>query len=259
MLRRQVWDYQPDIVVLVMTTNNDVTDNSRVFKNSDIPYFVYQGDKLVLDDSFLRSRTFRLRHSALDRFLNRVRDHLRVAQAVDNAQIAIRTYMISRRAQNGSPQARQAQGETPKKLQEVSIDNQIYREPDGAAWKEAWRVTEGLIALVRDEVKSKGAKFLVVTASNAIQVHPDPSTRQSFMRLLGVNDLFYPDRRVKALCDSSGIPVLNLAPALQAYAEQHQVFLHGSGSFLGDGHWNRLGHAVSGEMIARKICEEMAQ
>jgi hypothetical protein len=266
-LRQCVWDYQPDIVVLVMTTNNDVTDNSRVFKKSDIPYFVYQDDKLVLDDSFQRSRTFRLRSSTVNRFLNRVRDHLRVIQAIDEAQIAIKTYMTSKRAQPNSLKNERAQNESPEpqaqketsRLEEVGIDNQVYREPESREWVDAWRVTEDLIVLMRDEVKSKGAKFLVVTASNAIQVHPSPQARQAFMRLLGVNDLFYPDLRIRALSEREGIPVLNLAPALQAYAEQHQLFLHGTGRQIGNGHWNPLGHRVAGEMIAEKLCEGMAQ
>ena len=45
----------------------------------------------------------------------------------------------------------------------------IYVEPRDENWKEAWRITEGLIQRMRDEVKEKGAKFLLVTLSNAIQ------------------------------------------------------------------------------------------
>ena len=67
-LREKVWDYVPDIVLLAMTTNNDITDNLRALKRTEeIPYFVYRNDQLTLDDSFRESRTFQLRHSALNR------------------------------------------------------------------------------------------------------------------------------------------------------------------------------------------------
>ena len=40
-LREQVWSYSPDVVLLAVTTNNDVLDNSRALKLTDeIPYFV---------------------------------------------------------------------------------------------------------------------------------------------------------------------------------------------------------------------------
>jgi hypothetical protein len=46
-LRERVWKYSPDIVMLAVTTNNDVIDNSRALKKTDkIPYFVYRDNQL---------------------------------------------------------------------------------------------------------------------------------------------------------------------------------------------------------------------
>jgi hypothetical protein len=98
---------------------------------------------------------------------------------------------------------------------------------------------------------------VVVTLSNGIQVFPEPHGREVFMQRLGVTDLFYPDRRIRALCEREGVNVITLAPALQTYAEQHKVFLHGFGKEIGNGHWNTLGHRVAGEMLADKLCEAM--
>src|SRR3982751_4147655 len=51
-LRSKVWDYSPDLVILAVCTGNDITDNSRAFKKTEIPYFVYRdGEHLVLDNS----------------------------------------------------------------------------------------------------------------------------------------------------------------------------------------------------------------
>jgi hypothetical protein len=47
-LRDKVFDYEPDIVLLAFTTNNDVTDNSRALKRTDeIPYFLMREGALV--------------------------------------------------------------------------------------------------------------------------------------------------------------------------------------------------------------------
>ncbi|HWS52563.1 MAG TPA: SGNH/GDSL hydrolase family protein, partial [Pyrinomonadaceae bacterium] len=63
-LRERVWPYAPDVVLLAVTTNNDLTDNTRALKGTnEIPYFVLRGDRLVLDDSFRREPAFRWRRS----------------------------------------------------------------------------------------------------------------------------------------------------------------------------------------------------
>jgi hypothetical protein len=130
----------------------------------------------------------------------------------------------------------------------------VYREPSDGVWEEAWLVTEDLIVLMRDEVEARGAKFLVVTLSNGGQVHPKPAAREEFARRVAANDLFYPDLRIRKLGERVGFTVLNLAPALQAYAESRGVFLHGFGSDLGNGHWNEAGHRAAGELLAEHLC-----
>ena len=53
------------------------------------------------------------------------------------------------------------------------------------------------------------------------------------------------------------IPVITLAPDLQQLAEQSNTFLHGFGQDLGNGHWNPAGHRAAGELLAKKLCEEV--
>ncbi|MDX6269681.1 MAG: hypothetical protein QOD28_904 [Acidobacteriota bacterium] len=281
-LRERVWDYAPDVVLLAMTTNNDITDNLRVFKKAEeIPYFVYRDGRLALDDSFRESRTFRLRHSSLNRAGRWIRSRLRVIQAFHQGHYALKNYLASLRAPAAQTNdGANAQGHNGANAQatnatsgsndnnaaptaaisdELGIDNLIYREPADAAWQEAWRVTEGLLRIMRDEVRGHGAHFMVVTLSNGVQVHPRPEARAAFLKRVGATDIFYPDARLKSLGDREGFPVLTLAPLLQQYAEQRQIFLHGFGRDLGNGHWNAEGHRVAGELLAQKICELAGQ
>lgn len=256
-LRDYAWDYAPDLVLLALTTNNDISDNSRALKKTDeVPYFVYKDGELVLDDSFRSSSAFRLRQSTLNRLGKWIRDNSRVIQLVHQAHHVLKTYLASRQTTKQN-----ASNESPNRveqLQEVGIDNLVYRPPADPVWTDAWRVTEGLVVLMQKEVKSKGAKFLVVTLSNAIQVHPDASMRTLFMRRIGINDLFYPDLRIKNLGKREGFAVLTLAPVLQSYAEKDHLFLHGFGGGLGNGHWNQSGHRLAGELIAEKLCQGIA-
>jgi hypothetical protein len=278
-LRGKVWDYAPDLVLLAVTTNNDITDNSRALKRTDeIPYFVFRDGRLALDDSFRDTRAFQLRSAAASRLGAWIRDSSRVVQAIHQGQYAIKNYLAGRRAKKAAaavaPQrAPDVKAPTAEKgraagvdasdlaawSDEIGIDNLIYHEPLNEVWRDAWRVTEGLIVEMRDEVRARGALFVVVTLSNGIQVHPDPAAREAFMRRAGATDLFYPDKRIESLGAREGFTVFTLAPELQLYAERNRVFLHGFGAELGNGHWNAEGHRVAGELLTRKLCDLLAK
>ena len=111
---------------------------------------------------------------------------------------------------------------------------------------------------MRDEVEARGARFLVVNLSMGIQVNPDVAVRSAYARALGVKDLFYPERRLQLLGERDHIDVLSLAPTLLDYAERNDVILHGFAQDhkRSDGHYNKVGHRVAGETIARHLCGE---
>ena len=272
-VRRHVFDYSPDLVLLAFTTNNDVTDNSRALKRADeMPYFVLSDGRLTLDDSFRDSRPFRLRKSVPSRAGAWLRDNSRVLQALNHAHYAFKGYLARRRARAAAEQARQQQrppqtatqpgaqtAATPiANVGDIGVDNLVYREPVDATWAEAWRVTEALLVEMRDEVERRGARFFVVTLSNGPQVLPDPAARESFVSRFGATDLFYPDLRLRALGERHNFTVFNLAPELQAYAEQRRLYLHGFGADMGNGHWNADGHRAAGHLLAQKLCAELS-
>src|SRR6266481_7555898 len=67
-LRQKVWDYSPDLVVLGVTTHNDVSDNSRALsKTEQVPYFTLRNGELVYDASFRDSKAYQRRDSKLNR------------------------------------------------------------------------------------------------------------------------------------------------------------------------------------------------
>lgn len=262
-LHEKVLKYSPDLVLLAMTTNNDITDNSRVLKKTDeVPYFVYRDGQLTLDDSFKQSRGFQFSNSTLGRFAAWWRTNSRVVAAVVQAQRGFKVLMASWRAKRAAKSAPAPTTNTNEKpdlfsrADELGTDNLVYLEPTNAVWNDAWHVTEQLVLRMRDDVTRSGAKFLVVTLSNGPQVLPDPRAREYFMQRFGIADLFYPDNRIKTLGEREGISVITLAPELQEYAERNNVFLHGFGSNIGNGHWNIEGNRVAGQLIAKKICED---
>jgi len=259
-LRQKVWDYSPDIVMLAFTTYNDVYDNSRALsKTQDVPYFTYRNGELVDDASFRDSSAYQWRDSKLSKLGRWFHDHLRLVQLVHYAQFVGKVRLTEWRDRRAAPAAPTQTGTDEKRPEptaaEIGMENMTYLEPSDDNWSEAWHVTEGLIGQMRDEVSHRGARFMVVTLSNAIQVYPDPVARQNFMKHIGVSTVFYPNERLRALASREQIDFFDLAEPMQVYAEQNKVFLHGFGSDLGgNAHWNPAGHRLAADLISQHVC-----
>lgn len=251
-------EYAPDIVLLLVTTGNDITDNREALKLTDeIPYYVFRNGELTLDNSFLESKSFRWHASAANRFTEWFRDHLRTVQLLYFVHMVAKQKLSDWRNQRPTTDQTPAATQTaPAAKPPIDVVNMIYLEPADENWREAWRVTEALIEKLNGEVRATGAKFLMVLGTNTIQVAPDPAVRQRFLDYLGARDLLYPNRRLRTLGDNDQIDLLDLVPPMQAYAEQHRAFLHGFGKDLGNGHWNADGHRVAAELIAEKMCQQ---
>jgi hypothetical protein len=258
-VRQKVWDYSPDIVLLTFTTYNDVYDNSRALsKSEEVPYFVYRNGELIYDTSFRDSKTYRQRDSRLNRLGRWIHNQLRTVQLIHYVQFVAKLHFTDWRNKRKLAQTQSQSAEKPpaiRNAEDIGIDNMIYVEPRDEAWKEAWSVTEGLVKQIGSEVNQKGAKFLLVTLSNAVQVYPNQAVRQRFLQHVGTGTMFYPNLRLKALADREQIDFLDLAQPMQSYADQNKVFLHGFGSDLGNGHWNADGHRLAADLIAQHICK----
>jgi hypothetical protein len=247
LLETRVWQYSPDMIVLLFTPGNDVRDNSRAlnrYRAQPLPYFVFREDRLVLDDSLVTERNhtlaFRLQNSFPGRWFERLRNNLRVLGLF---------YTVREALLSPQPADRNRPGE-------LGLDIEVYRPPETREWEDAWRVTETLVVKMRDAVEAHGAKFLLVNGSAGIQVNPDEETRRQFMTTIGVNNLFYSDERLTARAQAAHLTLLTLAPSLQDYASRNHVFVQGTKESGGRGHWNELGHQIVGELIAKEICRQ---
>lgn len=245
LLRDKVLKYSPDAVVLLITSNNDITDNSRELKRTPIPYFVENSGELVLDNSFRDEKRFVAKNSAIGRMGLWLRNRLRVVQAIDEFSTKFKYWYKGKfRVSAAAP------------VGEVGIDNEIYREPANETWQSAWRITERLIEEMQRSTAASGSRFYLVTATNGVQVLPDINQRETFARALGAEDLSYPNRRIAKLAESAGIASIDLVPVLGEHAASNKLFLHGFENNLGYGHWNQSGHRVAGEAVASFLCTQ---
>jgi hypothetical protein len=253
-LRREVWRYQPDVVLLAFYTGNDVRNNARPLEQDPLrPYFtVDAAGRLALDDSFRAAAGYRLRQTLAARLGYAAYDHLRLLQLAKQGKGVVDGWIGAARARS------KERGEGEEALQELGLDNAVYSPPRDPDWRDAWRVTEAMIAAMRDDAAAHRVRFGVVLLTTGIEVHPDPAVRAVFMRKLGLPDLFYPGRRLAAFGQAAGIPVLDLGPPLQQLATREHLFLHGfANTAPGQGHWNPRGHAAAAPLIAAWLCREL--
>jgi hypothetical protein len=256
-LRSRVWAYQPDVVVLAFLTGNDVRNNSRELERDPLkPYFVLRDGRLVLDDSFQRSPQWVTMQQPAWLVRRWLLQHTHLAQVVFETYQSWRARIDTVPAASAQPVAAQADDDGMDG-QEAGLDDRVYQPPTTDAWVDAWAVTEALIRAMHDDVQARGARFLLATLSNGIQVHPDPAARQRFQDRLGLTTLFYPDMRLRAFAAAQGIPHVTLAPALQRVAEASQQSLHGFGKARARsaGHWNEDGHHAAGQILTTAVCD----
>jgi hypothetical protein len=233
------WQYSPDLVMVAFYTANDVRNNSRALEKSAYrPYFVFKGDKMVLDNRFRELPDY-----APDR-IAWIRKRNDIINASRTVQLLRTSY---NRLKNPAPVKAVPAGA------EAGINYDVYRPPKNHDWREAWRVTEQVLRLMHRDTKAKGAELWLTTLTSGIQVHPDMALRQQVMDRLGVKDLTYPDRRLRRFAVQRGIASISLVDPLQKYVARTKEFLHGFND-KGKGHWNATGHRLGGEIMAQRIC-----
>lgn len=243
-LKHKVWKYSPDLVLVAVTTGNDVSDNYRPLRRAnDIPYYVYDGPDLVLDSSFLATRGYRQR-TLWTRRLSWVVQHSRLFQ------------LLNRVRHNWRKRERQEANAGGIPGDEVGLRDEVQLPPSTPEWREAWRVTEGILRLMHEECRKQGTPFALVTLTRGIQVTPLREKKQAFLEQIGAENLYYPERRLADLGRREGFPVLNLAPTMAEQAERQRVYFHQHRDTLGVGHWNEAGHEAAGALIAAWLARE---
>lgn len=247
MLRKKVWKYDPDVVMVAFYGGNDMIDNSREVSKAQInepPFFVLQGGELVLDDAFRKKVPGPTR--------------LAVRNAFADAMNHVELFLLLKMAAAAPGRAKmKPKGTRPKDL--GYPDRLAFVPPTEPAMIRAWEVTEALLRQIRDEVKQKGKDFRMMIISAPQQTHPDVAEREAFMKELGIDNPFYVEERLAKLAEKEGFPLFSTSQPLAEYSLKNQVFVHGfANSIPWGGHWNYLGNKLAGEWLAADYCARLS-
>jgi hypothetical protein len=244
-------DYAPDLVLVAFLTGNDIRNNSKSLNQENLAfYFGFDHDKhLILDrsifDVYQRSMTLP------KRIFKSIKQHSYVASFLSE-----RMFLLNRQLQEEHFKARfgaSAEAGDKAKLDEIS-DLNIYLRELSPRWQEAFDITKAIILKFRDSVEEHGARFVLVTLSNAEQVHPRQAERLKAKYGLEF-DYEQPDRIVADFARQNGIFLLQLMPVFRDHHLKTGTRLHGFGG--GErGHWNEHGHRLAAQEMFRYLKEQ---
>jgi hypothetical protein len=235
-LEREGLGYQPDLIVLVFTIANDPADNSLAVARrwklaaERRPFFVHEGDQLTLvpfeappPEPWSAIRTGLRDHSVLFTTL----ELWWLGKTVARAQGSV--------------------------VPPLDAEREVYLNEAGDDWRQAWEVTEALLARVQATADAAGTPLLVALSPSEWQTYDD-----LWPKLVGSGSQaqrrFSPDApnaRLAEIAARHGIRLLDLRPTFRAEVAAGAPPV----IFRRDGHWTEHGHAVAARAVAAAVQE----
>ncbi len=245
--------YEPDLVVLAFQPGGDIRDNSfdmqRLFKRRwDVkalsrPYVVLR-DGASLEISVPLAANIDNYRAWRARQLHRWRS----LSLWD--RLLIRRYAAFRLREETWPQV------NPNILYGAYIEDfdpglwspQATREHYQGLWTQGWSITQRLILAISDLAAQSDARFAVMTIPARVQVDEHYLAKVEARYPTLEFDLDGIDVMAEQFARRQGIKLLNLTPTFRDYDARFDTSL-----FLGaeNQHWNRDGHRVAAETVAR--------
>jgi hypothetical protein len=240
--------YSPDVVVLAHYPETDLLDNPEALADQkDAPLLVRTKDGVAFTPAVAAARQT-LEQALAGDFSEPFPENLWTVRLVEAAVDHWRHRAFWRKGQGNDP----TRADYPARL--------VYRAPEDAAWKDAWALQDGLLALLKKETAASGARLLMLIVSSPAQVFADPARRARFTELWGVTDLNYPNQRLLQTARRLGFEALDAVPLLDAETVRAKADVHGfPNTEPGVGHWNERGHRVVGLALANKLCAMAAK
>ena len=247
--------YQPDLVLLAFQSTSDVLENHRELETRYMgreykPFFVLNEGKLELVNFPYKEPPSPPPRGVVGRvkrflFMNS-RLYPVAGRFIKKRMQGLREWLQARglmKPEPGNPVA----GGIPMAMYLYAVDY----PPE---WEEAWAVTKAIIAQLHQEVEADGAQLAVVILPDRHLVEGDylawalrtyPAMRERDW------DLDKPNRIMRAFLEEQAIPYLEMVEEFREYTRQSGRPLY----YPRDGHWNREGHHLAGELIYHWLVE----
>jgi lysophospholipase L1-like esterase len=231
------YKYRPDVVLLVFNTSNDILENHNGlmrgtgFPYPDKPYFDFQDGRLEVQRYPLPEVRPKARALAyVQRVLSRHSTLYRLLPAFNL----------------GPGGAHAAMRPVPG-----TLPTAVYLANYPEEWRDAWRITRGLVLRLRQAVESRGSRFAVavINAKEEVSDRRWKWTLFANPSLKGPWDVDKPNRLITTFLARRHIPIIPLLDTFRAYFKSTGT----SGFYEWDVHWAPPGHELAANAMARDL------
>lgn len=229
LLKKEIVEYNPDLVILAFTALNDVETNYSYFDGPKRRiYFKIEGNgNLLMDDSYYNA------------YLNSPEGRLRLL--LDGKSRVFRMFLSLYRN---------------LALYKKGLNDEIFFFPDSPLfydeisedYKIAWKITEELLAKIKDYVESKEARFILISFPVGWQLY----SAKTWSRHKPSSHRDKPEEILYEISQRRDIEYLNLLPIFLEKKNKEKVNPY----FIVDntrGHFNRIGHKWASEAMFNYI------
>ncbi|HEV7735587.1 MAG TPA: SGNH/GDSL hydrolase family protein [Candidatus Binatia bacterium] len=233
--------YRPDLVLLAFDTTNDVFENGRRLVSGsafwpDKPYFDLHDGHLQRENHPL-SAQHPLR-AVLASWASTLQRRSAAFRLVSDLEIVQRLLILA--GPSVAPGTRA--GASPL---------EVYLRDYPAQWRDAWRVTRGLILRLRQLATADGARFAVMIINAREEISPSRwEVAQAMTPGLRDGDVDKPHRLLTDFLTRRDIPFVAMRDEFRAAFGASDGL---PGFFGWDLHWAPAGHALAAEIAAREL------
>lgn len=256
-LQREIWRYDPQIVLVVNPIDGLILRSSRRLYPGNpfgAPFFDLRDGKLALDDQAVKQMAAMAGRPDGQAWTADVMNQSRLLSLINSSRV---------KATNNAHELLAGFHAHAASLSPYPDDYWKtfgYLGPANADLRDAWDICEAFLLAMRDEVSRHGAEFWLCVLDIPAQVDPEPQPRLELQKKLGLDTLWRSNQILGEFMTRTGIQHMDLAPDLARFAAERHVFLHGFKGMPRDiGHLNEVGHQAVGRMIAARLETQSAR
>lgn len=219
--------YQPDLVVHMFLTANDLKNNWPTLQNDPYrPYLIFKNNTLTELPHIHKSgqKLYKIKEAFKS---------LRLVELALSARQRFWEYISNKEA-------------------DYPTDYHVYDLNYNSEYQKSWNTTQKLLEETKKISEDSGSKYFLAILANNEQVNQDIWTQlgKNYPALVNNADLNMPDILLKSFCDQEKLDCLFMLPSFRNFVNKNpRTITH----YPFDGHWNQTGTNLAAQILAERI------
>jgi hypothetical protein len=238
-LKNEVEQFSPDMVLLFFWPGNDIQDVNRETATDLLRpfYHISESGKLMLDTDFVKRLEFKIKSS-----VNWIKQHSALISLLGDRYMYIRfnVYEKQKRARANSKLKAKGAKPLPKKIDGYLS---LFTATPDTTYLRNYRLNKILIKAMSEYSKEKGIRFMLVTLNTPAYI---PEVEKRYKSIDSSFDTNFLEDDLKDFAKSINVEYLGLQRIFRQSYESTGISLHWK-------HWNYQGHKVVAYALTNKL------